>query len=130
MISLDRIRRFSRAQRDFIIAHIDGPVQINVHYTPLGLTRNLLVGLGVLRLVPIGAEKPRFTELTSDGREALGVILGDYADALVAAGMLDRESVFAKLAQWKAGRSKTNPAKSPNLKNSTNPSSSLSDIGR
>jgi hypothetical protein len=88
IISDGDIRNFSTQKRVLLLSHIDRAVEINVGDTPTGQTRNSLLTLGLLRVEPRDAVRPRYTVLTPIGRHAVGVILGDYADALVAAGLL------------------------------------------
>ncbi len=131
MLSDMAIRNLRHAQRSMLINHIDQAVDIDVRENPQ--TRLSLIQLGLLRGHPVGAARPRATMLTEGGRYAVGLLLGYYADALVEAGFLEApldESPLAVLQRMKAERSQMNPAKSPNLKNSTNPESSSSDIGR
>lgn len=128
------IRRMTAAQRDFLLRHVpDRKVPVNLQDAPQ--TRISLTGLGLIQGYPLNlpGSRPRHTVLTERGRYAAALLLGDYADALVAAGFLDLpldERPLAVLQRMKAERSQMNPAKSPNLKNSTNPGSSSSDIGR
>ena len=88
IISDQDIRNFSTQQHAFLLSHIDSQVEINVGDHAAGHTRNSLLRLGLLRVDPRDAVRPRYTVLTPIGRHAVGVILGDYADALVAAGLL------------------------------------------
>ncbi len=130
MLSNCAIRKLRHAQRASLIRHIDQAVEVDIGDAPH--TRLSLISLGLIQGYPIGAVRPRHTVLTEAGRYAAALILGDYADALVAAGFLDfplDEQPYAVLQRMKAERSQMNPAKSPNLKNSTNPVSSSSDIG-
>lgn len=125
------IRALRTGQREMLLRHVNRPVEVNIHDHPQ--IRISLLAKGLLRGYPTDAARPRHTVLTEHGRYAACLILGDYADALVAAGFLDfplGERPLAMLQRWKAERSQMNPAKSPNLKNSTKPESSSSDIGR
>jgi hypothetical protein len=132
-ISDTAIRNLSVAQRDYLIRHVAiGRVPVNTGGPTAG-PRISLSGHGLIRGFPLTADRPRHTELTEHGRYAACLLLGDYADALVLAGFLELppdERPLATLQRMKAERSQMNPAKSPNLKNSTNPTSSSSDIGR
>lgn len=127
------IRKLSVAQRNYLISHVqEGRVPVNTG-GPTAAPRIALSGHGLIRGWPRDVDRPRFTELTEHGRYAASLILGDYADALVAAGYLELpfdERPLTVLQRLKAERSQMNPAKSPNLKNSENPTSSSSDIGR
>ena len=78
-----------KAQRDFLMAHIDGPHPITTHGREWAVRNSLLNH--ALIAYPIGGMKnPTSTHLTELGREVLGAILGDYADALVRAGCLEK----------------------------------------
>lgn len=85
-ISRQSVRRLSGWQRKFLMRHIDGPVQVDVHdtQTRIALTRKKLLRNDR----PV---RPRATSLTTDGRQTVAIILAEAADALVAAGMLDAE---------------------------------------
>lgn len=82
----------SIAQRDLVIAHIDGPQAAAVKE---GLTRRFLMERGILISCDRdGVRRNRtqnvhYTMITEDGREAMAQILADYAEALVRAGCLD-----------------------------------------
>lgn len=126
------IRKLSAAQREYLIRHVADRVPVNTGGPTAG-PRIALSGYGLIRGWPYEVHRPRFTELTDHGRYAAALLLGDYTDALVAAGYLEfplDERPFEVLQRLKAERSQMKPAKSPNLKNSTNPASSSSDIGR
>lgn len=130
MISDNAIRKLRNAQRAALLRHIDCAVEVDLKNGPH--TRHSLIELGLLRGHPAGTVRPRHTVLTEAGRYAAALLLGDCADALVAAGFLEfplGERPIAILQRLKAERSQMNPAKSPNLKNSTNPESSSSDMG-
>jgi hypothetical protein len=88
IISDWNIRNLSTQQRAFLLSHIDTLVEINVGDHAAGHTRNSLLRIELLRVEPRDAVRPRYTVLTPIGRHAVGVILGDCADALAAAGLL------------------------------------------
>lgn len=81
----------SIAQRDLVIAHIDGPQPAAVKE---GLTRRFLMERGILISCDRdGAPRNRtqnvhYTMITEDGRATMAQILADYAEALVRAGHL------------------------------------------
>jgi len=133
MLSAQAVSRLSAPQRDMLLKHIDVPVDVVAADSHVVTVRRSLLNLGLLRPHPTGSVRPRHTVLTPDGRDAVCKILAGYADALVHAGLLEQENplnALQALAQLKAdGFSHTKPAKSPNLKNSTKPLSSDSDIG-
>lgn len=85
--SQERARSLSDRQRQFLLRHIDGPVQVNVFDSR---TLYPLVAKGLIRCDrPV---RPKMTSLTPDGRYALGVILGDAADVLSSTGVIDEET--------------------------------------
>lgn len=79
--------RMPKAQRDLLIAHIDGPQPLTIGHE--SMVRNALLARDLLRFNDRTAFRPKTTHLTDTGREVLCIILGDYADALVRAGALD-----------------------------------------
>ena len=91
--------------------HIDGPVQVTISSH---LTRTALVAKNLLHHDrPV---HPRQTSLTSDGRYAIAVILGDAADALVVADLLDAETaarIAAKIAARDGPMRRVNAAPLP-----------------
>ena len=91
------VRQLTTLQRDMLIDHIDGEIEIvAVH---LKNVRNSLIRIGLLAGSPQYSKRPRATILTEPGRQAVGIILGQYADALVRAGLL--ESPIMVLMQLK-----------------------------
>lgn len=84
--------KLSMAQRDLIIAHIDGPQPAMIRE---GATRRFLMERGILISCNCdGVRRNRtqnihYTMITEDGRETMAQILADYAEALVRAGCLD-----------------------------------------
>ena len=100
----------SPAMRDVLIEHIDGPAPI---MAPSGSTwgrlpchdqaraarfrtMKALLERGLLRCD--ANVRPRFTHMTETGRTALAEALADAADALVRAGQLRADAVYARLA--------------------------------
>jgi hypothetical protein len=78
-----------KAQRDFLIEHVNGLQTIDVGEDTR--TRTALFARDLIRYVGAGrsTERPHFTALTDLGREVVCSILGDYADALVKSGCLE-----------------------------------------
>lgn len=138
------IRRLSAAQREMLMAHVDGwaPIVVVSGKVSSRKTRRALIDLGLLFLVRgRGAinRRPRKTKITDEGRRVLGIILGDQADQIARAQARASDAAFDAgeaartlnaLQKLREFRSQTNPAKSPNRKNSTNSSSSEGLIGR
>lgn len=84
MISKWEIRRLSATQKRILIEHID--VQVPVEVRNQARMRNLR-SLRQKRLVrghPANVGKPKVTVLTKSGRQAVCLILADYADAIEA----------------------------------------------
>jgi hypothetical protein len=101
-ISDSAIRRLTAHQRDLLIDHIDGPVDVSVHNVHTVQCRNALIGYGLLRGTPTDAPRPRHTALTERGRMAVAIVLGDYADGLIRAGLLEQENPLEVLQRLKA----------------------------
>jgi hypothetical protein len=97
MISPQRIRLLTAAQRVLLIRHIDWPVEVLTSGSQLAQSRKILMILGLIRPHPFGAVRPRYTVMTEEGRRAVCIILGDYADALIGAGLLEQEDPVAAL---------------------------------
>lgn len=141
-ITSSYVRTLSIPQREILIKHVPGPVEFKVCVSSQDLKKEVGQLMAVRKLIDLQlirgdqSFRPRYTSLTRYGREAVAIILAEYAEALILAGALEPERrPIEILEQIKAanqtfGRSHTKPAKSPNLKNSTNPSSSSIDIGR
>jgi hypothetical protein len=98
------VRKLTSHQRNLLIDHIDGPVDVVVTDAHKVQCRNALIGLGLLRGTPSQAVRPRLTVLTERGRMAVAMVLGDYADALVRAGLLEQENPLLVLKRLKAAR--------------------------
>lgn len=110
------IRKFTSAQRDMLIDHIDGAVE--VFATHLVQARLSLLRHKLLRPHPAGAIRPRQTTLTEEGRRAVGLILGDCADVLVRAGIMEQSSPMqALLALTTAREADEAPAQKSALRN-------------
>jgi hypothetical protein len=101
-VSESTIRNLSPNQRDLLVDHIDHAVDVVLSNQHLFNARNALMKLGLLK----GTEtiRPRTTVLTERGRMAVGMILGECADALVRAGLLEQENPLQVLAQLKRDR--------------------------
>lgn len=97
MLSPRAVRCLSISQREMLIAHIDVPVDIDVSEYANFPVRRSLFKMKLLQPHPIGAIRPRQTALTTAGRHAVAVILADYADALVRAGLLEQEQPMRAL---------------------------------
>lgn len=112
MLTEAAVHRLTGAQRLLLIQHIDVAVPVDVTDQPRNMTRKSLMALGLLRGEPANVPKSRETVLTQAGRHAVGVLLGHYADALVAAGFLEpvdsgevREKLRVLKKRWStAGR--------------------------
>lgn len=98
----DDIRKLTFHQRNLLLAHIDGPVDVAATDVGKVQMRNGLMGGGLLRGDPANTIRPRRTALTEAGRRALGIILGEYADALVRSGLLEQERPLDVLRRLKA----------------------------
>lgn len=103
------VRRLSVLQREMLIDHIDCIVPIDRRDTRsdhAGVTRNWLIANKFLKCHPTSTYRPTGTSLTEDGRAAVCIILGDYADALVRAGLLelDDESPLEVLRRMRVVR--------------------------
>lgn len=77
-----------KSSRDLLINHIDGPVPLTIHGNERG-PRNALLARSLIAFPRGGMTTPNSTHITNLGREVLCCILGDYADALVRAGVLE-----------------------------------------
>ncbi len=80
-------RSMPKAQRDLLLRHIDGPQLLAIG--PETYTRNALVLRNLLRFDNPNNLRPHATLITDLGRETVCIILSDYADALVRAGVLE-----------------------------------------
>jgi hypothetical protein len=101
-ISDGAIRKLSANQRDLLIDHIDGPLDVSVHDSHTVQCRNGLIASGLLRGSPTGEPRPRQTVLTERGRMTVALVLGYYADALIRAGLLEQENPLEVFQRLKA----------------------------
>jgi hypothetical protein len=92
------ISKLTALQRDMLVNHIDGTVDVTLNDHNLVQVRGSLLKNGMLK----GATpfRPRVTMLTERGRYALAAVLANYAEALVLAGMLEARPIDV-LAQIK-----------------------------
>ena len=90
--------RLSRHMRQMLVAHVRenqpidymiGPVESLVRRACQGLLRRELI-----RYDQPQSNRPKFTVLTDLGRETACYVLGEYADGLVTAGILDRPPII------------------------------------
>jgi hypothetical protein len=79
-------------QRNMLVDHIDGPVDMTLTDPRVIQGRNTLIDQGLLQTSPPQAARPRITILTELGRMALAAILAEYADALVRAGFMEPQT--------------------------------------
>lgn len=80
----------SAPQRDILLRHIEGPVKvIRAQWS----STEILFRKKLIRDIRPGAPGafPKESVITTLGREVACFILGDYADALIRAGYLERE---------------------------------------
>jgi hypothetical protein len=89
-ISKHLIRRLSQDQRDMLIEHIDRIVPIDQHRGRR--TLDWLLEHKLLKGHPSNTFRPTGTSLTQDGRAAVCIILGECADALIRAGLLELDN--------------------------------------
>lgn len=101
-LSAGEVRQLSPAQRDHLIDHIDGAVAIVRAGPHLAPVRHSLLKLSLLQPQERGTTRPAFTILTERGRRAVGMILGECADALVRAGLLEQQNPLQVLRELKA----------------------------
>lgn len=85
------ISKLSSSQRRLLISHIEGPQPIE-RTGPSGRgisSVDCLLRAGLLRAHPVGVVRPKFTDLSESGRNAVAKILSEYAEALIAVGCLE-----------------------------------------
>jgi hypothetical protein len=105
------ILQMSRPQRDMILLHVaaDQPVRA----ADSKVCRNALIRRGMLLLLPPGSPRPQYTTLSSLGRYAAAVLLAEYAEVLVRAGVLESdgqgESPMEVLRRLKAAKKASEP---------------------
>lgn len=114
-LSDQAIIRLPGAQQTMLVRHIDRAVPVD-HGDQHAATRIALIAKGLLRGDPVGVTRPRHTVLTEAGRHAVCVILARYADALVAAGFLDRDAEEAAAERLRALRRRWSGAKGAMLR--------------
>ncbi len=100
------LRNLTTLQRNMLINHLDGEVSVTHHDV---VVRNSLVKIGLLRGATSHTTRPRATVLTDRGRMALAMVLGECADALIRAGIMEQESPLQVLLRLKASRSPASP---------------------
>ena len=105
-ISDAEVRNLSQYQRDVLLDHIDGAVDVSISNPHLLAVRNSLMKIGMLTSSVPGpaANRPRATVLTERGRMAVGMVLGQYADALVRIGLVHEETPLRVLQRLRSGR--------------------------
>lgn len=86
-------RRMPYWCRRLLVDHVEsGERPVNAWEIDVAAARRALIADGYLQ--PLGDRRsPRATRITELGREVVGHVLGDYAEALIRAGALERESV-------------------------------------
>lgn len=103
-LSTATILNLSASQRALLIAHIDGPVELSVADRHLMRTRLTLTRAGLLLGHPHNSPRPRKTALSDAGKQAVCAVLGEAADALVRAGLLQQGDPLAALRRLHAMR--------------------------
>lgn len=109
-LSTDAIRKLSRTQRNFLLRHIDGPYEMDDRDRQIVIARNVMLGAKLVYGFPLGSLKPRKTMLTDAGRQAVCAILGEAADALVRAGLLEQENPIDALRRLQSLSRSADPA--------------------
>jgi hypothetical protein len=113
-MSRARVRMLSENQRSLLIDHIDGRFEMGAANRHQRTARSALLKAKLIYGHPLGSPKPRQTVLTEAGRAAVGLILGDCADLLVRAGLLQQENPLQVLRRLKAmGEWPASSVKSP-----------------
>lgn len=126
-LSESSIRKLSISQRNLLISHIDGPVDVTVVDFHQTQPRRALMDLGMLRGSPAGTIRPRATALTERGRMAVAMVLGEYADALIRAGILKQQHPLEVLRRLKESRSGEHPSPAEGQRSSDVPLPGLVD---
>lgn len=103
-LSTDAIRKISRTQRDFLLKHVDGPHEMDERDRQVVKAKNAMLRAGLVQGVPRGDPRPRTTELSDAGRQAVCAILGEAADALLRAGLLEHSDPVAALRRLRTFR--------------------------
>ena len=99
--------KLSKQQRDFLIDHIDGPHPISQGYETF--VRNALEARGLVCFDLPQSLRPKTTIITELGREIVCAILGDYADALVRSGVIEKAPPIE--LEWSPPLQETNLAR-------------------
>ena len=89
-------------QRKLLIAHIDGSLEMDYGRRHMARSWRALMEAKLLMGVPPNVPRPRRTKLTEAGRAAVGAILGEAADALVQAGLLEQVDPVAAIRRLQA----------------------------
>lgn len=92
------VRRLSARQRESLVKHVEGPQPLITDNSNLASVVASLTATGLLRVVARGSAPDR-SVITYPGREAAAIVLGQLADAMVAAGCLDNGLRPIDLAQ-------------------------------
>lgn len=100
-LSSGEVRRLTTYQRDLLVDHIDGEMDVVTANRHLTGVRNSLMRVGLLKGATPNTNRPRCTVLTERGRMAVGMILGECADALVRAGLLKQRNPLQVLRDLK-----------------------------
>ena len=86
--------RLSRSMRQILVAHVRENQPVDYTIGPIeGLFRracHALLSRDLIRYDHPQSPRPKFTILTDLGRETVCYVLGEYADGLVTAGVLER----------------------------------------
>lgn len=95
------VASLSFAQCEYLLFHVDHAVAVQRSNFK---TLPSLLRLGLIQSDVPNCPRPRYTILTDFGRQAVCMLLANYADALVRAGCLDAEplSTLAILQRLKA----------------------------
>jgi hypothetical protein len=104
-VSATEVRNLSQYQRDVLLDHIDGAVDVSISNPHLLAVRYSLMKIGMLMASTPGpaANRPRASVLTERGRMAVGMVLGQYADALVRVGLVHEETPMRVLQRLRSG---------------------------
>lgn len=86
------VQQLTSLQREMLIDHIDGALDVTVRDPHRVQTRNSLMANKMLRPDGPGL-RPKTTVLTERGRYAVATLLAGYAEALVRAGMMESRPI-------------------------------------
>jgi hypothetical protein len=81
------ILQMSRPQRDLILRHVKCPQPVRAADSKV--CRNALLRRGMLLLLPPNSPRPQYTSLSSIGKYAADVLLIEYIEVLVRAGVIE-----------------------------------------